>query len=53
MRNKFQSRLFDGVKPQYLGTFVSAVEAAEAYDKAALQHFGQFALTNKELGLLP
>lgn len=53
MRSKFQSRLYDGVKTHYLGTFVYAVEAAEAYDKAALQHFGQFALTNQQLGLLP
>lgn len=35
-----------------LGCFNSAIEAATAYDNAALQYFGEYALTNKALGLL-
>lgn len=34
-----------------LGTFTSEVQAAKAYDRAVLEEFGQFAKTNKELGL--
>lgn len=33
-------------------TFKLEIEAAEYYDKVALEHYGEFALTNKMLGLL-
>ncbi len=35
-----------------LGYFPTAVEAAHAYDRAALEHHGPFACTNKMLGLV-
>jgi hypothetical protein len=33
--------------------FPTPLEAALAYDAAAIAHFGEFALTNRQLGLLP
>lgn len=35
-----------------IGYFKQAADAARAYDAAALQHYGAFALTNKMMGLL-
>jgi hypothetical protein len=47
---KWQARIqirFDSKsQSQYLGYFTDEVEAALAYDAAARQHFGEFALTN-------
>jgi hypothetical protein len=40
-------------KPIHIGDFSSAQEAALAYDAAAVKLFGEFALTNRMLGLLP
>lgn len=45
-----QIRLDGG--PKYLGQFIDPIDAAKAYDKAAIEHFGEFALTNKSLGLV-
>lgn len=36
----------------HLGCYKTAKEAARAYDIAAIEHYGEFALTNETLGLL-
>jgi hypothetical protein len=36
----------------YLGSFRSEEDAARAYDEAATERYGAFALTNVALGLL-
>jgi len=51
-RNIFQSYITPDGKHIYLGSYKTAQEAAIAYDQAAIEHYGEFACTNKKLGLL-
>ena len=39
-------------KAIHLGAFGCPKQAAQAYDRAAVKHFGQFAMTNAGMGLL-
>jgi len=45
-RDKYTSRITVAGKFIHLGTFDSAIEAAKAYDIAALIHYGEYANTN-------
>lgn len=51
-RNKYGSRIIFKRKTTWLGYYESARTAALVYDYAATRVFGEFALTNKMLGLL-
>lgn len=43
---------FNG-KRKHIGLFTTAIEAALAYDRAAIERGQDFALTNRKLGLIP
>ena len=47
--NKWQAKITVDYKQIYIGTYDNIEEAVEAYDQAAVKHFGNFALTNKML----
>lgn len=49
---RWRSRITIDNKTTSLGRYSNEIEAAETYDKAALKLFGEFALTNTDLGLL-
>jgi len=51
--NKWRARIGLKRKVINLGSFSSETEAAKRYDEEAIKYFGEFALTNKSLGLLP
>jgi len=48
-RNRWVAHVFINGKPHYAGIFREEQDAARAYDKKALEIFGKFARTNKQL----
>lgn len=50
--NRWQSVIKVDNKTVVIGSYEDKIEAAKAYDEAAIKYFGEFACTNKDLGLL-
>lgn len=48
---KYQSQIVVNRNSIFLGYFDDPIEAAKAYDREAIKHFGEFARTNKMMGL--
>lgn len=44
--NKWESRIYVDGKKLFLGLYSDEEDAAKAYDKAAIQHYKEFAKTN-------
>lgn len=51
--NRFRVVMKKYQKPIHIGYFSDPVEAAIAYDNAAIEAFGELANTNEKMGLLP
>ena len=49
---RYRATIRKGGKNTYLGYFSTAEAAARAYDEAAVRLFGEFARTNRSMGLL-
>lgn len=47
--DKFRAAIQVNGKTKKLGTYSTAIDAADAYDKAAIKHHGEFAATNTTL----
>ena len=45
--NKWKSEIRINNKPQYLGLFINEIDAALAYNKKAIELFGEYAYLNK------
>ena len=52
-RNRWWARITVNRKNIFLGSFKTAEDAARAYDKAALEYYGESAMTNARLYGLP
>lgn len=50
-KSKWRARIEYNGKRYSLGLFINEIDAATAYDEAALEYFGDFALTNEMMGL--
>lgn len=50
--NRFEARIKLNGKQRHLGTFDDVRDAAAAYDAEAMRLHGEFAITNRSLGLL-
>ena len=50
--HRWQALLIRGGKAIMLGSYTNILDAARAYDKAAIHYFGEFACTNATMGLL-
>jgi hypothetical protein len=50
---KWKAQVGYHVKGRSLGNFLTREEAAAAYDRKAVELYGDYALTNAQLGLLP
>lgn len=48
-KNKWYSLITSNGKRRFIGMFFTKEEAAAAYDTAALENYGEFALTNKQM----
>ena len=51
-RKKFAAKIRVSGENIHLGSYTTAKEAAAIYDQAAIKYFGEFAVTNKSLGLI-
>ena len=51
-QNAWNATIYKMDRGVHLGRFRDKIDAAKAYDEAALEHFGPFAVTNASLGLI-